>query len=116
VSGAPWAIFNLAITSATQLRMWQPSARLRQQFRPNPVGEAGSQREGGGNRRQACREADALFTCQAGIVSVVSPRIVCRCCSATRRAAWSRLRMQGWRGLAGGVLEAARGAMNVPPG
>ncbi|HUS25591.1 MAG TPA: polyphenol oxidase family protein, partial [Candidatus Binatia bacterium] len=60
-------------------------------------------------------EADAAWTCQAGVVCVVQaadclPVLLCDESATVVAAAHA-----GWRGLAGGVLESTVSALPVPP-
>ena len=116
VSGAPWASLNLGDHVGDEAaHVAANRARLRQQLPSEPgwlkqVHSAKVVETGAG-----VPEADASFTCQAGIVSVVLtadclPVLFCDRAGSVVAAAHA-----GWRGLAGGVLEAAVAAMNVPP-
>lgn len=117
-SGAPWASFNLgdhvgdapACVAANR-------ARLRAQLPAEPgwLRQVHSARvvELGGDTNP---EADASFTRQAGQVCAVLtadclPVLFCDRAGSVVAAAHA-----GWRGLAGGVLEATVAAMQVDPG
>ena len=116
VSDAPWASLNLGDhVSDDPAHVAANRARLRQQLPSEPgwlkqvhsatVVEAGAD----------LPEADASFSRQAGIVSAVLtadclPVLFCDRAGIVVAAAHA-----GWRGLAGGVLEATVAAMKVPP-
>lgn len=116
VSGAPWASFNLGdhvgdeaahvAANRTRLRQQVPSEPgWLKQVHSTKVVETGA----------GVPEADASFTRQAGIVSVVLtadclPVLFCDRAGSVVAAAHA-----GWRGLADGVLEATVAAMQVPP-
>jgi YfiH family protein len=117
VSGAPWASFNLGDhVGDDAVRVAANRARLRQQLPSEPgwlkqihsatVVETGAD----------VPEADASFTRETGTVSVVLtadclPVLFCDRAGSVVAAAHA-----GWRGLAGGVLEATVTAMKVPAG
>jgi YfiH family protein len=117
VSGVPWASFNLGdhvgdepahvAANRARLRLQVPSEpRWLKQVHSAKAVEAGA----------GVPEADASFTRQTGIVSVVLtadclPVLFCDRAGSVVAAAHA-----GWRGLAGGVLEATVAAMQVPPG
>lgn len=116
VSHPPWASFNLGDhVGDDPAHVAENRARLRQQLPAEPgwlkqihgatVVEAGS----------ALIEADAAFTRQAGSVCAVLtadclPVLFCDRAGSVVAAAHA-----GWRGLAGGVLEATVAAMQAPP-
>ncbi|HWR77607.1 MAG TPA: peptidoglycan editing factor PgeF [Thiobacillus sp.] len=118
MSGAPWGNFNLGDhVGDDPLHVVANRARLRQQLPAEPgwlkqihsarVVELG---------RDTNREADAAFTRQVGAVCAVLtadclPVLLCDRAGSVVAAAHA-----GWRGLAGGVLEATVAAMQVPPG
>jgi YfiH family protein len=117
VSDAPWDSFNLGDHVGDDPgHVAANRARLRQQLPAEPgwlkqvhsatVVEAGA----------GLAEADAAFTRQAGRVCAVLtadclPVLFCDRAGSVVAAAHA-----GWRGLAGGVLEATVKAMQVPPG
>jgi hypothetical protein len=118
VSQASWASFNLGDhVGDDPASVAANRARLRQRLPAEPgwlrqVHSAGVVDLG----RDANREADASLTRQAGIVCAVLtadclPVLLCDRTGSVVAAAHA-----GWRGLAGGVLEAAVAAMQVPPG
>jgi len=118
VSGSPWASLNLGDhVGDDPLHVAANRARLRQQLPAEPgwLKQVHSARvvELG---RDAEREADAAFSRQAGQVCAVLtadclPVLFCDRAGSVVAAAHA-----GWRGLAGGVLEATVAAMQVPPG
>ncbi|OZA28359.1 MAG: multi-copper polyphenol oxidoreductase [Hydrogenophilales bacterium 17-61-9] len=117
VSRPPWASFNLGDhVGDDPAHVAENRARLRRQLPAEPdwlrqvhgatVVEVGS----------GWVEADAAFTRQAGSVCAVLtadclPVLFCDRAGSVVAAAHA-----GWRGLAGGVLEATVAAMRVPPG
>jgi len=117
VSRAQWASLNLGDHVGDDARHVAANrARLRERLPAEPgwlrqvhsarVAELG---------RDAEREADASFTRQAGAACAVLtadclPVLFCDRAGSVVAAAHA-----GWRGLAGGVLEAAVAAMQVPP-
>ena len=117
VSGAPWGSFNLGDHVGDDMgHVAANRARLRQQLPSEPgwlkqVHSAKVVETGAG-----VPEADASFTRQTGIVSVVLtadclPVLFCDRAGSVVAAAHA-----GWRGLADGVLEATVRVMNVQPG
>jgi len=116
VSGAPWASLNLGDhVGDDPAHVAANRARLRQQLPADPgwlkqihsttVVEAGA----------GLLEADAAFTRRAATVCAVLtadclPVLLCNRTGSVVAAAHA-----GWRGLAGGVLEASVAAMQVPP-
>lgn len=118
VSGTPWASLNLGDhVGDDPLHVAASRARLRQQLPAEPgwLKQVHSARvvELG---RDTNREADAAFTRQAEQVCAVLtadclPVLFCDRAGSVVAAAHA-----GWRGLAGGVLEASVAAMRVPPG
>jgi YfiH family protein len=117
VSGAPWASFNLGDhVGDDAARVAANRARLRQQVPSEPgwlkqIHSAKVVETGAG-----VPEADASFTRETGTVSVVLtadclPVLFCDRAGSVVAAAHA-----GWRGLAGGVLEATVTAMKVPAG
>ena len=118
VSGAPWTSLNLGDhVGDDPTHVAANRARLRQQLPAEPgwLKQVHSARvvELG---RESNREADAAFTRQAGQVCAVLtadclPVLFCDRAGSVVAAAHA-----GWRGLAGGVLEATVAAMQVPPG
>ena len=116
VSRPPWASFNLGDhVGDDPAHVAENRARLRQQLPAEPgwlkqihgatVVETGS----------GLLDADAAFTRQAGSVCAVLtadclPVLFCDRAGSVVAAAHA-----GWRGLAGGVLEATVAAMQVPP-
>ena len=118
VSGAPWGNFNLGDhVGDDALHVAANRARLRQQLPAEPgwLQQIHSARvvelEYDTNR-----EADAAFTRQAGAVCAVLtadclPVLFCDRAGSVVAAAHA-----GWRGLAGGVLEATVATMQVQPG
>ena len=117
VSGAPWGSLNLGDhVGDDPVHVAANRARLRQQLPADPgwlkqvhsttVVEAGA----------GLLEADAAFTRRAGTVCAVLtadclPVLLCDRAGSVVAAAHA-----GWRGLAGGVLEASVAAMQVPAG
>jgi YfiH family protein len=117
VSSAPWGSFNLGdhvgddpdhvAANRSRLREHLPTEPgWLKQVHSATVVECGA---GGA-------EADAAFTRQAGVVCAVLtadclPVLFCDRAGSVVAAAHA-----GWRGLAGGVLEATVAAMQVPPG
>ena len=115
VSGAPWASLNLGDhVGDDPAHVAANRARLRQQLPADPgwlkqihsttVVEAGA----------GLLEADAAFTRRAATVCAVLtadclPVLLCNRTGSVVAAAHA-----GWRGLAGGVLEASVAAMQVP--
>jgi YfiH family protein len=124
VSAAPWASFNLGDhVGDAPAQVAANRARLRQRLPSEPgwlrqvhsaaVVEAVA---GGVETGRGEVEADASFTRRTGIVSGVLtadclPVLFCDRAGSVVAAAHA-----GWRGLAGGVLEATVAAMQVPPG
>jgi YfiH family protein len=117
VSRAPWASFNLDDhVGDDAAHVASNRAYLRQQLPSEPgwlkqVHSAKVVETGAG-----VPEADASFTRQPGTVSAVLtadclPVLFCNRAGSVVAAAHA-----GWRGLAGGVLEATMAAMQVPPG
>jgi len=118
VSQAPWASLNLGDHVGDDPEYVAANrARLRQQLPAEPawlrqVHSARAVEIG----RETNPEADAACTRQAGQVCAVLtadclPVLFCDRAGSVVAAAHA-----GWRGLAGGVLEAAVDAMQVPPG
>lgn len=117
VSGTPWASLNLGDhVGDDPAHVAANRARLRRQLPAEPgwLTQVHSARvvEVG---RDAAPEADAAFTRQAGVVCAVLtadclPVLFCDRAGSVVAAAHA-----GWRGLAGGVLEATVDAMQVPP-
>ena len=118
VSQASWANFNLGDhVGDDPAHVAANRARLRQQLPAEPgwLKQVHSARvvELG---RESNREADASLTRQSGIVCAVLtadclPLLFCDRSGSVVAAAHA-----GWRGLAGGVLEATVAAMQVSPG
>jgi hypothetical protein len=118
VSQQPWSSLNLGDhVGDDQAHVAANRARLREQLPAEPgwLRQVHSARvvELG---REANPEADAAFTRQAGQVCAVLtadclPVLFCDRAGSVVAAAHA-----GWRGLAGGVLEATVAAMRVPPG
>ena len=118
VSGPPWTSLNLGDhVGDDPAHVASNRARLREQLPAEPgwLKQVHSARvvELG---RDADLEADASFTRQAGQVCAVLtadclPVLFCDRTGTVVAAAHA-----GWRGLAGGVLEATIAAMRVPPG
>ena len=118
VSGGPWTRFNLGDhVGYDPTRVAENRARLRRQLPAEPgwLRQVHSARvvELG---REPNPEADAAFTREAGQVCAVLtadclPVLFCDRAGSVVAAAHA-----GWRGLAGGVLEATVAAMQVPPG
>lgn len=117
VSQAPWTSLNLGDhVGDDPLHVAANRARLRRQL---PAG-AGWLRQVHSARvvelgREPDPEADASFTREAGQVCAVLtadclPVLLCDRAGSVVAAAHA-----GWRGLAGGVLEATVAAMQVPP-
>lgn len=117
VSEPPWAGFNLGDHVGDDPRHVAANrARLREQLPAEPgwLRQVHSARvvELG---RDVSREADASFSREAGQVCAVLtadclPVLFCDQAGSVVAAAHA-----GWRGLAGGVLEATVAAMRVPP-
>jgi YfiH family protein len=118
VSNPPWASLNLGDhVGDDPAHVAANRARLREQLPAEPgwLRQVHSARvvELG---REANFEADASFTRQTGQVCAVLtadclPVLFCDRAGSVVAAAHA-----GWRGLAGGVLEATVAAMQVPPG
>lgn len=117
VSGAPWASLNLGDhVGDDPVDVAANRARLRQQLPAEPgwlkqVHSATAVEAGAG-----LLEADAAFTRRVETVCAVLtadclPVLFCDRAGSVVAAAHA-----GWRGLAGGVLEASVAAMQVPPG
>ena len=117
VSRAPWASLNLGDhVGDDPAHVAANRAKLREQLPAEPgwLNQVHSARvvELG---RDTEREADASFTCQVGETCAVLtadclPVLFCDRAGSVVAAAHA-----GWRGLAGGVLEATVAAMQVPP-
>lgn len=117
-SGAPWTSFNLGdhvgdapasvAANRARLREWLPAEPgWLTQVHSARVVELG---------RDANLKADASFTLEIGQVCAVLtadclPVLLCDRAGSVVAAAHA-----GWRGLAGGVLEATVATMQVPPG
>jgi len=118
VSAAPWSSLNLGgHVGDDPVHVAANRARLRQQLPAEPawLKQVHSSRVVE-LERDPNREADAALTRQAGPVCAVLtadclPVLFCDRAGTVVAAAHA-----GWRGLAGGVLEAAVAAMQVPPG
>lgn len=118
VSVAPWDSFNLGDhVGDDPAHVAANRARLRQKLPAEP----GWLKQVHSNRvvelgRETDLEADAAFTRQTGLVCAVLtadclPVLFCDRSGSVVAAAHA-----GWRGLAGGVLEATVSTMQVPPG
>lgn len=117
VSQTPWTSLNLGDhVGDDPLHVAANRAHLRQRLPAEPgwLKQVHSTRvvELGGEPNP---EADAAFTCHAGQVCAVLtadclPVLLCDRAGSVVAAAHA-----GWRGLAGGVLEATVAAMQVPP-
>lgn len=118
VSQAPWASFNLGDhVGDDPADVAANRARLRQQLPAEPgwLKQVHSARVVGLGQ-EPNPEADAAFTHASGRVCAVLtadclPVLFCDRAGSVVAAAHA-----GWRGLAGGVLEATVAAMKVPPG
>jgi YfiH family protein len=118
VSTAPWRSLNLGDhVGDDPVHVAANRARLRQQLPAEPawLKQVHSSRVVE-LERDSNREADAALTRQAGQVCAVLtadclPVLFCDRAGTVVAAAHA-----GWRGLAGGVLEATVAAMQVPPG
>jgi YfiH family protein len=118
VSGAPWESLNLGDhVGDDPAHVAANRERLRQRLPAEP----GWLKQVHGDRvvelgRDASREADAAFTRESGRVCAVLtadclPVLFCDRAGSVVAAAHA-----GWRGLAGGVLEATVAAMQADPG
>ncbi len=116
VSGAPWASLNLGDhVGDDPAHVAANRARLRQQVPSEP---GWLQQVHSATVVETCvgvPEADASFTRQAGTVSAVLTADCLPVLFCDRAGSVVATAHAGWRGLAGGVLEATVAAMNVPP-
>jgi len=117
VSVAPWASFNLGDHVGDEpAQVAANRARLRQQLPAEPGWLKQIHSAKVVETAAGVPQADASFTRQTGVVSVVLtadclPVLFCDRAGTVVAAAHA-----GWRGLADGVLEASVAAMQTPPG